>query len=195
MVQISFAEIVSTQIKVNILGNSSVNISSSDSGYVYNGSYNSNNSFILNIEKNITYVDYQNITTQLSSVTSMCDNVLKQYNDLNQYYKLYTECIVVEAICQKEKQDKDINITDLAPYRGKYDTCNGNLNQANTNLEGLNLRIQQLNANVTNLSSDLSNAKSNQWLYGVIGAILIGIVWIIDRNKLVPKTSLGKISR
>ena len=202
LLPMAFADIqeLQTTINIRIIENSTLNITTEQDTHIYQSNSNSTNTFILTIKRNITSCEgisnsINNLTKNYDTLINSCDLITKENQKLTNYFTLYTECHTENTLCQKDKNETITELNTYKSYKSDLDACNTNYNQAQAAIRDLNAQTITLQGNITSCNTDLSNAQSNKWVWGFIGALIIGFMWTLQNKKIFPSKKTGGIPK
>lgn len=176
--------------------NGTINITTEESSYIYDGMSNTTSSITFNLKRNVTSsvelaTTFNNLTGNINSLVLTCDKITNQYGDINSYFKLYAQCNLDYGICQKDKADRDSKITELTPFKANYETCDINLKQSALNLNKFsNEVLPALQQNNTNLVNEVKVQKEKKVFWGIGGILLVGFIILIKNKKYSPKSQI-----
>ena len=176
--------------------NGTINITTEESSYIYDGMSNTTNSITFNLKRNVTSSSelansLNNFTGNINSMVLLCDKITQQYGDINSYFKLYAQCNLDYGICQKEKSDKDAKITELTPFKPNYETCDVNLKEAKSNINKFsNEVLPVLQQNISYLSNEVEVQKCKKIFWCIGGVLIVGIIIAVKNKKFNPKSQL-----
>lgn len=178
--------------------NGTINITTEESSYIYDGMSNTTSSITFNLKRNVTSsaelaTTFNNLTGNINSLVLTCDKITNQYGDINSYFKLYAQCNLDYGICQKDKEDKDSKISELTPFKSNYETCDASLKESTANLNKISNEIlPPLQQNITNLANEVEVQKSKKVFWGIFGALIVGVIVIMKNKKFSPNSQLNK---
>lgn len=178
--------------------NGTINITTEESSYIYDGMSNTTSSITFNLKRNVTSSaeladTFSNLTGNINSLVLTCDKITNQYGDVNSYFKLYAQCNLDYGICQKDKGDKDSKISELTPFKANYETCDASLKESTAKLNKVsNEFLPVLQQNVTNLANEVEVQKGKKIFWGIGGALIVGLIVMIKNKKFSPNSQLGK---
>ena len=198
----SFINIISVKTIYTNTSNSSieasVNITTEQDTHVFNCISNSTNSWNFNLRRNVSTTadvtkDLANLSGTMSSLTSTCDTIAKQYGDINRYFSLYNQCNVDYEGCKKERTDKQTKIDELSPFKPNYEKCSKDLSDTQTNLNKYsNEIIPSYQLNLTSLTARTDTAEKSKWLYFIFGIVAASAIAIIIERKKIHTTQREK---
>lgn len=199
LIPIAFADINSfPNTVVTKTFNGTVNITTEQDSHEYDCMGNTTNTFIFTLQRNLTTSadverTLKDFTGNVNTLLATCDQVTKQYGDVNTYFKLYTQCNSDNAICNKDKADCLAKITELTPFKPNYETCSKSLTDTSNSLNQYsNIIIPSIQANLSSMSNELNQSEKSKWLWFFFGIGVMGAVMIIREKKREPSLQRHK---
>lgn len=174
-----------------------VNITTEQDSHIYNCLQNKTFSFNFGLKRNtsdpIDSNQFKNLTANMNSLVSTCDQIAKQYGDVNSYFKLYTTCNTDFELCKKDKEVKDSKISEMSQYKTTYDKCATDLSDNQQRLNSYSSQLAAMQTNITATSQDLqnSNKKIPFWFFVGLGIGLgAHLYW---KNRFAVRTQREKL--
>lgn len=164
---------------------------------LFNCNSNTSQTFNLKIKRNLSQnCDSRNlqlIRENINDLSSSCKTVLGSTDDQNKYFTLYATCNADYQVCQSKLTDKDAKISELNNFKTMSETCNIDLQNSKVFGQEITTRLQLSMDNSTRLKNVAIKESSQKTFYGIIGAAIVGILWVMDRRKMNPETNRGKM--
>ena len=155
----------------------------------------SSNSYNVDIKRNVseTSAAFNNLTENLNDLTSTCSKITEQYGDINKYFSLYASCNTENELCKVSKTAAEQRAADLTPFKSNYDSCNTNLIAIQTENTRIGSEvIPAIEGNLTSCQGNLQKSNSIKFIWAIGGALLVAILWTVDKKKMNPPTSKSR---
>lgn len=166
--------------------------------HTYNTLTNTTNSFNFNLKRNVTgSVDIasqlNNFTGNVNSLVQTCNQITQQYGDVNKYFNLYATCNSERDGCNKAKETQKAKLDEFTHFKGQYEECSNDLSEINKKVNLFsNEIIPSWQANMTAMRITTDKANKSKWLYAIIGAAIVAVIFAWKEAKLTPRTSREK---
>ena len=174
------------------------NITTEDgSQRLFNCNSNSSQSFSVSFRRNISQdCNSRNldlIKDNVENLMDSCNSINSVIPDQNKYFTLYATCNAENQVCQTKLTEKDTKISELNTFKTMSDSCSIRLGDAQKFGQEITQRLQLSMDNSTRLKSVAVKESGQKMFYGLIGAALVGALWMNDRRKMNPETNRGRL--
>lgn len=199
----TFSNVISVKTHIINVSNASVeafvNITTEQDSHFFSCLANSTQSWNFALKRNITQTvdiskELGNLSGTMSSLTSTCDTIARQYGDINRYFGLYTQCNTDFESCKKDRESIRTTVTELSPFKVNFEKCSVDLKDTQFNLNEFSSKVvPSIQSNLTLMVAEKSTAEKRGFLYGILGFLAGCAVMVFVESKKTRTTQREKV--
>ena len=139
----------------------------------------------------VVEVDKEEGTSRRTTTLDELKTTIDEFVEKN-YYDEYTASDGLLKTCEATIKTRDNTITTLNDYKSKSEICNNEKGVLNTQITTLQTYNKKLAINNTAMVGNITNVKNTRiyWIVGIL--ILVGYLFYRYKEKLFPKSEIGK---